>query len=334
MFRYFGSKASTAQGVADLALEGLHSATVADAFGGIGNIGAAFKRRNCQVTTCDLLDVPNAFQHTRLVCQRIPHFGKVREELQLDSIDSVLAALNGTSRASSWFVREYSEQRNFFTAGNAVRIGSTWATLCRWNKRGLLSENERKYLIASFINSVDACANTAGTYYAYLKTWHRKALRPFEMSFFPIETGFKAGQALKGDALECLRGKSFDVLYLDPPYNARDYSRYYHLPETLAGLRPLKIDIESKAGQPFVRADKGPAIRKAMHLSYLTELISSVKWKRLVVQYADGAFIQIPQLKEALACQGRLKSYEVSALGYMSKNGTRQHKQHVFVIDA
>ena len=333
MFRYFGSKASTAPLVADIAWNGFNPVTVADAFGGLGNMGAEFKRRGCKVTTCDLLSFPNSFQHARIVCQRTPSFSKVCTELGVEGFSQLIEVLNIADRPSRWFIREYSEIRQFFTTENAKRIGAAWAEIIRWNQRGWLSDSERKYAIASLLNSADACANTAGTYYAYLKDWHRKALKQFSMRWLPIEPGLVAGIALQGDALQCLINKSFDLLYLDPPYNARDYSRYYHLPETLAKLRAVRIDAESKAGQPVQRSTHGTTIREAMRPPYLIKLIGAVHWKRLVVQYAEGAHIPMKQLSSVLDEFGDVTTYEIPAIGYRTTKGTRQQKHHVFIVD-
>lgn len=316
-----------------MALTDFFPVTVADAFGGIGNMGAEFKSRGCEVTTCDLLSVPNAFQHARIVCQQAPDFNRVCQQLEVEGITDLLNVLNHADCPSQWFIREYSEKRQFFTFDNAYRVGAAWATLARWNRQGWLSDTERKYAIASLLNSMDACANTAGTYYAYLKDWHRKALKPFRMEWVTPTVGAVSGVALQGDAIQCLGGKSFDLLYLDPPYNPRDYSRYYHLPETLAGLRVKRIDKDSKAGQPLKRAVEGVGIRNAMKMPYLLNIIESVQWKRLVVQYAHGAYIAIPELQQALAKQGDLSIHQVSALGYRTTQGKRDEKHYVFIVD-
>ncbi|WP_447732255.1 DNA adenine methylase [Pseudomonas shirazensis] len=333
MFRYFGSKASTASIVADIALEGFESATIADAFGGLGNIGAEFRKRGCSVTACDLLHFPNAFQHVRLVCKDVPLFSKVRAHLNLGSVEDFLVYINSQSSQSSWFVQEYALKRSFFSVANAEKIAGAWSCISFWTSAGLLNADEDKFLLVSLLNCMDAVANTAGTYYAYLKVWDRKALKDFKFQWFSGVVDGPVGLALQGDALSCLAGKNFDVLYLDPPYNARDYSRYYHLPETLSKFEELPIDAMSKCGQPIQRSRAGTQIREAMKLPYLVELISAVNWERLVIQYADGAHIYLDDMKSCLQAMGSLKIHTIPALGYQSTNGTRRHTHHVFVID-
>jgi len=333
MFRYFGSKASTASIVADTTLAGYEGASIADAFGGLGNIGAEFKLRGCSVTACDLLRFPNAFQHVRLVCKTMPSFRKVKSYLGISSSEGLRLYLNSKCEPDSWFVHEYSVSRKFFTASNAVSVAGAWYEITSWIKLGLIDDNEIKFLTASLLNSMDAVANTAGTYYAYLKKWDRKAIKEFNFSWYNGLVAGPKGTALNGDALESLTGRSFDVLYLDPPYNSRDYSRYYHLPETLARYAEVQIDKNSMSGQPVERSAAGGKVREAMKLPYLSRLICEVGWKRLVVQYAEGAYISIENLAKELSCHGTMKVHEVSALGYQSRNGARKQTHHVFIID-
>jgi adenine-specific DNA-methyltransferase len=333
MFRYFGSKASTAATVADIALSGIRPRTACDAFGGLANIGAELKRRGCKVTACDLLASANAFQYARIHCSSVPSFQMVRDQLGIPTLVELAAILNERTAPRSWFVHEYSKVRHFFTGRNAAKIAGAWLTIAQWNRSGWLSDGERKYVVASLINCADSVANTAGTYYAYLKHWHRKALRPFKFEWFPVEHATYEGSALMGDALQCLKGKYFDLLYLDPPYNERDYSRYYHLPETLAGLRAKRIDPESTCGQPIRRSNLGPSIRAAMELSYIEELISATRWRRLVVQYAHGAHIPLRQLRRSLAHFGHITEHQVRALRYRTTTGSRAQTHYVFVVN-
>lgn len=333
MFRYFGSKHSSAMQVAQLATTGFSGTTAADAFGGLGTIGAVLKGSGFKVTTCDVLKLPNAFQHARIVCQERPRFTRLRMATGLQTGSAVLEHLDTRRADRSWLVTEFSTQRQFFTRQNASRIAGAWNAIKRWNEDGLLSESERKYLLASFLNSMDPCANTAGTYYAHLKQWHRKALKPFQMKWIPVQVGMAGSQALMGDALDVLRGKTFDLLYLDPPYNRRDYSRYYHLPESLASLKRPDTNPDSASGVPIQMLDASPLIRKSAEASYLQALISSVHWSRLVVQYCEGSEIPMHELREMLSQAGKLQEHVLPAPGYTTAAQARQHKHHVFIID-
>lgn len=331
--RYFGSKSSTVEAVVELALDRMQIRTAADAFGGLGTIGAALRQHNIRVTTCDILSMPHAFQHTRVVCSSMPRYLRVRRNLNLESREAMLKHLLQQRNPHSWIVSEFAKERMFFTVDNAVRIAGAWDEIRRWNNNGWLSPSERSHLVASFIDAADACANTAGTYYAHLKNLDRKALRPFLMSLLPVPSGLPAGQALRGDALEALQGRKFDLLYLDPPYNDRDYARYYHLPESLAHLRRPRTNPDSLAGLPQTIGVESAQFRRAMRLDYLQSLLELVDWKRVVVQYCDDAFIPLPNLRACLKAHGTMREYGLNALGYTTTSRQRRTRHHVFIVD-
>ncbi|MBO4999016.1 MAG: HAD hydrolase family protein [Lachnospira sp.] len=79
-----------------------------------------------------------------------------------------------------WMISEYSRKRQFFTYENACHIQGCIDNIKQWEKEGVLTDKENAILIASLIQSFDNVANTAGTYYAYLKEYYRKAKRPFK----------------------------------------------------------------------------------------------------------------------------------------------------------
>lgn len=331
--RYFGSKSSTVDEVVGLALGGRRFRTAADAFGGLGTIGEALRRREIKVTTCDLLSMPHAFQHSKVVCAATPRYLAVRQRHGLSSTDDVLARLRSRTNSRSWIVREFSRERMFFTTENASRIAGAWDEIRRWNEQGLLSVSEKLHLVASLINSLDAVANTAGTYYAFLKNWDRKATRSFQLDLLPIARGYPVGRAIHGDALASLEGRYFGLLYLDPPYNDRDYSRYYHLPESLSKLERPVTDADSVSGVP-VRPDPSTTqFRRALKLDYIEALAAKIRWQRLVVQYCDDGHIPLSDLRRSLREHGRMREYRLDALGYTTRSQERNTRHHVFIVD-
>ena len=208
--------------------------SLCDPFGGIGIVGSFFKRHGYAVTTGDHLLHAHYSQVARVQRDQTPSFRRLRESLGLPTARSVVDELNRQrSPASSWLVRHYAIQRRFFTPDNARRIAGCRNAIHRWRRNGLLSTQETAVLLASLVDSMDRVANTAGTYYAYLKTWYRKSLYPFRFDLIRPTRGKSRCRSLLGDARSIVSERHFDVLYLDPPHNIRRYSGYYHLPETI-----------------------------------------------------------------------------------------------------
>lgn len=101
-----------------------------------------------------------------------------------------------------------------------------------------LSPRERAILISSLIYSCDRIANTVGHYEAY-----RKGVKDFkEFEFRLIKpTNHKNVDIKRKDANVLARELKSDVTYIDPPYNSRQYSRFYHLLETLTKWEKPKL---------------------------------------------------------------------------------------------
>jgi adenine-specific DNA-methyltransferase len=101
-----------------------------------------------------------------------------------------------------------------------------------------LSPRERAILISSLIYSSDRIANTVGHYEAY-----RKEVKDFKEFKFRLinPTNFKHASIYRKDANILAREIRSDVTYIDPPYNSRQYSRFYHVLETLTKWNEPKL---------------------------------------------------------------------------------------------
>ncbi len=92
--------------------------------------------------------------------------------------------------------------------------------------------NEKEYsiLLASLIYSMDKVANTVGHFDAYIKKPIKK--KNFNLKLIKCED-FKGVEIYREDANILARNIKADIAYIDPPYNSRQYSRFYHVYETL-----------------------------------------------------------------------------------------------------
>ncbi len=93
-----------------------------------------------------------------------------------------------------------------------------------------LTNREYYILIASLLYAVDKIANTVGHYDAYFQkdfindNFFMKPIDPISVEEISI---------FREDANLLAKKIKADVVYIDPPYNSRQYSRFYHVLETL-----------------------------------------------------------------------------------------------------
>lgn len=101
---------------------------------------------------------------------------------------------------------------------------------------GSIGFEEFCYLKTCLIESADFRANIMGSYESFYKAgWRSQCSKPWSIDNLSLVDGPR-GSASKMDVLEFLREgeERYDFIYADPPYNSRQYSTNFHLPETIS----------------------------------------------------------------------------------------------------
>lgn len=332
LMRYFGSKTSTLEGLRTLIGGHVSGGTMCDPFGGIGTVGGFFKSMGFRVHTGDILLFAHFFQVARLHYSELPSFDTLKQAEGWTDTREVVDALCCTGELGSWFANAYAGDRLFFSSENAMRVDAAWRQIIAWRERDLVSSDEHAYLMASLINSMDAVANTAGTYYAHLKTLQAKARRPFVFRLLkPVEGPL--GKSMRSDALELVQQRSWDLVYLDPPYNGRSYASYYHLPETIA-LGHTPGAVTGKAGMPSRHKPASGYNSRLTAEKEFTSLLEATDARVLVFHYSDDGILPPELVRELLSARGKVTSHCLEALGYSTVAQRRRVTHRAYVVVA
>lgn len=328
--RYFGSKVSTIKVIYDLASKYVPKGSFCDPFGGIGSVGSYFKSKDYEVWSGDILLFAYYFQITRLKYFKQLPFRKVVSALGLSDRNDLISYLNSLSTSNGWFVKEYSEKRLFFTKKNAQKIQACRRAIMAWRKQGWLNRDEHAIMLASLINSMDKVANTAGTYYAYLKRWHRKAIHDFRFELMePVPSTIK-GHCFNEPAKKIVSRQQFDILYLDPPYNQRSYAHYYHLPETMAFETTPRVHGISGIPDRILAISDFNKPKEAKNA--LVDILDNANFKHLIFHYTDAGVIKPQEVRNLLSEYGRIDDYIIDSKGYTTKTKPRQVKHHLYLV--
>lgn len=327
--RYLGSKASTLPVLTQLVGAAPRpDATFCDPFGGVAVVGSHFRGLGWRVHSGDVLWCAHQFQVARLALVAPPFPSSVVSATGAPDVAAFVAYLNDLRPVRSWLHREFAVKRRFFTPANAMAIDAVRRELARLLRLEALDDLSRAYYGACLIESADRVANTAGTYYAHLKDWTRKALHEYKFELLPIPHG-PVGAATIDDAAELSARENWDVLYLDPPYNSRDYAGYYHLPETFAtGRRPRPT---GRSGVQSARGGRSAFTQPRSACHAMENLLDGARCKKLVVHYSDDGLIPQEWLRRRLRRLGRVSETMVRATGY-STNGGRSVNHRIFSV--
>jgi adenine-specific DNA-methyltransferase len=204
---------------------------VHDAFAGTASVGRALKCEGWRVSSSDLLVSSYVFQRAYVVAESAdPLLREMAEELEkLSPVCGFISQHFSPAGGSS------SEGRMYFTPENAGRIDASRQLLETWRGESKVGEDDYYLLLAGIIEGADRVANTAGVYASYMKQWQPNARRAFEIQTLLPVKGSQPSAAYLLDATEAARViGEVDLVYIDPPYNSRQYVAYYHIPEILA----------------------------------------------------------------------------------------------------
>lgn len=329
--RYIGSKVSTTEIIYDIVSQHILDGTFCDPFGGIATMSSYFKSKNFEVHTSDILTFAHYFQISKLKYNEIPKFKKLFHHLGINTPGELLVYINNLNPQEGWFTLSFAIERTFFSIDNAQKIETIRYKIKEWSDSKIIVGDEKAFLLASLINSVDKVANTAGTYYAYLKGLDRKASRPFKYNFIQPTNGSKKATCHQLEANEVLKTNSYDVVYLDPPYNERNYSRYYHLPEVLA--KQIEPEVSGKAGIPKTSHLNSDFNNRTRSLQSFKRIMDNSDFKLLLFQYTDNGLLKKDEIMSVLESKGdKVDDFYIDSLGYSTKSQVRNDKHHIYMI--
>lgn len=264
-----------------------------DLFAGTGIVGRSFKTEVKQVISNDM-----EYYSYVLNQNYIGNHCSMDYSERIDQLNS----LQGTE---GFIFNEYSEggkaQRQYFKAENGKKIDAIRQKIEFWKQKNEISDEMYYFLLASLLESADKVANTASVYGAYLKHIKKSAQKDLRIEPALFAENQNKHQVFNEDSNVLITNIKGDILYLDPPYNAREYGANYHLLNTIA-----RYDCFTPKGKTGLRNyQKSDYCKKNQVAKSFSELI----------QKADFAYIFLSYNNEGL-----MSSEEISAI--MSHYGT------------
>lgn len=191
-------------------------------------------------------------------------------------------------------------KRNYFSKENAIKIDRAINHIRYWYKEKLINEFQRCTLVSILLDTIERCANIQGTYHDFprnsLEARAKKTIKFFFPNYFGLLYAKKKHFIGKcEDSLVFIKkSPQHDVLYIDPPYNFRQYTSYYFLPNFIAhhSLVPDLDDYISKIkyvrGQNMDYDFNSTFSHREKFLSSLKQLIEKAKCKHIILSYFDG----------------------------------------------
>ena len=301
--------------------------TVFDGFAGTGVVSEYFKRCGKNTISNDLLYA------SYVLCQSRINGDKVNFE-NYGGVNKVMEMLDAISPEYGFIHNNYTPfgGRQFFTELNGAKIDAIRLKLEEMKLSETISIYEYYYLLGVLVNSVSYYANITGTYAAYQKGWDKRAIKEFKLQPFEVAYSYNTTHICFNNDIKNVVQTPTDLLYLDPPYNQRQYAPNYHILETIA-----KYDnppIKGVTGMRDYSDAKSLFCNKRTCLNELASLLQDCNAKYVLMSYNNEGLLSEDSIMTLFGNYGTAIKYEMSHDKFSSKKGGNRGivKEYLFLL--
>ena len=320
--RYLGNKYKLLGFIEDIVNEKCNGFSVfCDIFAGTGVVAERFNEKNIKIIANDFLTsnfIPlKAFLGTT--------------EINFDEIENKIDYLNKLKvEEDNYFSENFGG--TYFTMENARKIGAIREKIDDLTN----DENEKALLITSLLYATDKVANTVGHYDSFRKRLDTVQSLTLLVPDFEVENNIN-NEIYMEDANRLISRIHCDVLYIDPPYNSRQYSDAYHLLENLSTWeKPPLQGKAKKMNRSHIKSDY--CLQSATKA--FASLIARAACKHILLSYnntgksKDGrsnARIDDQQIINILNSRGDVEIFERDYKAFTAgKSDTQGHAERIF----
>lgn len=303
-----------------------------DIFAGTGVVGKFFKsqvkhiiandkeyysfilNQNYIAIPMDIKDIKALFQELQSDSLTPPLKGFIYENYCLGKkqlIDS-----NTSTQKNNLYKRQY------FSDYNGAKIDAIRTKIELWKQKRNINDFTYYHLLASLLESADRVANTASVYGAFLKQLKKSALKKMCLTPANYEANSNKNFVYHKNSLELIKEIQGDILYLDPPYNAREYGANYHLLNTIAYYD--NFIPRGKTGLRYY--EKSSFCKKSEVYEALDFLVKNAHFNYIFLSYNDEGLLKSQQIRSIFEKYGK---YELRSQIYQrfKADCSRNHKQ-------
>ena len=341
------------------ALQDMQNLIFFDVFAGTGVVSEYFMRHygsDCNIADLQGNDkdksarkkprftrvILNDFLHSNYAIYKGFFGGESFDSAKLERIVKSYNTLNVDKIQPNYYTHSFGNL--FFSKGDSSIIGHIRDGLDLLLSTRQISQKEFFILLSSLIYSADRVANTVGHYDAYRKNialqdrFSFELIKPLDMANVDCEIFRTDSNALVRDFVR--QNRQIDIAFIDPPYNSRQYARFYHLLETLAkNDKPKLYGIAKKPTPENVSVYCQSKAKEAF-----SDLVANLAKcaKILLVTYNNtisanprsNTRMNEEQITQILESHGKTHKYEFDFKAFTSgKTEFSNHKEMIFVCE-
>ncbi len=296
---YIGSKQKLASFLKDEIIKvtgaDLSQKIFCDIFAGTGMVGRTFKQNVKKVISNDLEDYSFVLNKNY-----------IGNHTEIKNKEEFILELNSLKPIDSGFIYQNycmgsGSERQYFSDANGKKIDTMRTKIREWREQNRIDENLYYFLLASLLESADKVANTASVYSAYLKHVKKSAQKDLVLAPAHFELHANSHEVFNSDSNELIKEIEGDILYLDPPYNQRQYSANYHLLNTISLYDAFKP--KGKTGmREYNRSNYSK--KNEVHKNF-EELIKNAKFQYIFLSYNNEGLMREEDVKKIMSKYGK-----------------------------
>jgi len=297
--------------------EDLSNKTFCDIFAGTGIVGRSFKTEVKKV-------IANDCEYYSYVLNK----NYIENHTEIADKQTFIDELNTSPLIENGFIyKNYciggNGERQYFSDYNGKKIDTVRQKINEWKNENKITSNLYFFLLASLLECADKVANTASVYGAYLKHLKKSAQKELILQPAIYEFNDNEHQVFNTDSNILISQIQGDILYLDPPYNARQYGANYHLLNTIA-----KYDNFNPKGKTGMREYKKSNYCSSTKVAVEFEnLIKNACFKYIFLSYNNEGLMSVADIRKTMQKYGK---YDLAETDYQrfkaDKTENRNHK--------
>lgn len=297
--------------------------SVADIFGGTGVVSALFRKKGKKIIINDILKSNYVSYQT--------WFGN--ENVNYTKVKKIIHELNSIQPDEDNYVSKNFGDK-YFSLENARKIGEIRERIEGYE----VNKREKSFLLTSLMYAMDKVANTVGHYDAY-----RKKMDSYDPIHLRVPVYFenKNNEIYCEDANQLVRKIQADLVYIDTPYNSRQYGDAYHLLENIIEWKKPKVmGIARKMiNRSHIKSDystkKAPIV--------FEDLIQNINSKYILVSYNNmaqkgngrsNAKISNEEILQTLEARGKVQVFEMPFQVFTTgRTNIDDHKELLYLCE-
>ena len=226
----------------------------------------------------------------------------------------------------------------YFSFNDAKKIGFIRQSIEDFRKDGTINDKEYYVLLSSLLYSLDRSANTVGHYDAYIKGDEIRSSFAFDL-IQPVDMSKKKITIFREDSNVLSPRIHATLAFIDPPYNSRQYSRFYHVLETITkwdfpdlfgvAMKPAESNMSEycRSSAPFVFKD----LIQSLHAEYIVVTYNNTYKSK---SSSSQNKIALEEVYHTLKLRGKTKVFEKPYRFFNSgKTEFDDHKEMLFITE-